>query len=349
MSKSQKKNSYLKNFENAKKAYLRDLSYRDVSEKTLSNYSKRLDYFYGFWCEKYDYHPTENPNPSDVTDWRNELLDSGKKKSTVRQYLVELKAFFDATTDSYYEDLYFFENNPVRARMFPRQTADEKNGYSHLLDIEDYEKLWANEKPASLTEKQWAKDYAIVTLLIDSKIRNQELRFLKLSDIDFEHKELFVSNGKGRKQRWVSLSDISLSAIKLYLDSDSRPSYLTDDDYLFGSTYRYESHEKQDEQWHALSSAGLSSIVCNHIKRVTGKDGFRTHSLRHFGAQLNLNQGDSLERIQSELGHSNINTTQLYTDRLRSRRYCEDINDVIEKREYWAMKNYEMLKRKEVC
>lgn len=336
--------SDMQNFDCAVCTYLQDVKHKGTSERTQKNYENRLKYFKKFW-EEYD---ADSAMSADIIRaWRDTMIESGTAPTTVRQYMVELKTFFDYACDTILHEKPYFEKNPVSKRLFPRITSDTRKPYDKILGNDDIKLLWKNVKRSG--EKYWARNYAITTLLLDGKIRNAELLDMKLSDIDFKHKEVTIPKGKGNKYRVVTLSDISLSAIKLYLKSGIRPKNCTDDDYLFGTTAAHtfgKISSEETEPWHKGSSQWLSKLVEAHVRNVTGKSGFRTHSMRHNGAVIDLNTGSSLERIQSELGHSSITTTEIYAGRLQPVRHAREMEDVIYVRDKWAEKNMKALARK---
>ena len=333
----------MERFDCAVGTYLEDAKHRGVSDRTYGNYRKRLEYFREFWNNS----ESDSMSADLVRAWRDSLLEGGASPSTVRQYMVELKAFFEYSCDSDLHEKPYFEKNPVSKRLFPRITSEARKPYDKILDNEDIKLLWQNKTRTG--GRYWARNYAIITLLLDGKIRNGELLDMKLSDIDFKHKEAVIPKGKGNKYRVVTLSDISLSAIRLYLKSGLRPKYCTEDDYLFGTTASHgfgENCKRNSEPWHKGSSQWLSKLVETHVRNVTGKAGFRTHSMRHNGAVIDLNTGSSLERIQSELGHSSITTTEIYAGRLQPVRHAREMEDVIAVRDKWAEKNMKTLARK---
>ena len=329
----------IEKFEHAQKVYLAEQAAIGLSGKTIQNYSGRLKRFKEFW-EQTD--PKADPTPEDIRSYRNMLLESGLAKTTVRQYLLELKGFFGFCCD---DDFDLYDSNPVSKRMYPKITDADDKIYDKILSADDLKLLWRNQPPTYWQKHNWARNYAIVVLLLDGKIRNIELLNLRLSDIDFGYNEIEIRCGKGKKRRWVTVSDISTTAIKLYLQSGIRPDYCSEDDLLFGSAILKvkDVSNKESKDWHQGSRAWLSELVERHIKSVTGKSGFRTHSLRHNGAILDLNTGVRKERLQAELGHSSITTTEIYAGRLQSVRKTREYYDVIAYRDQCAEENKKML------
>ena len=179
----------IKNYDNAVKAYLREVRQTGMSEQTITNYRGCLERFRAFWVGT---EPTDEPKPEDIRNFRDKLLDEGLKAKTVKQYLVELKTFFTLASDP---DFGYFSRNPVGMKAFPKITDADDRIYDKILPPEDIEKLWRNSRPAGAM--YWERNYAIVTLLLDGKIRNSELLDMKLSDIDFEEKEVIIPKGKG--------------------------------------------------------------------------------------------------------------------------------------------------------
>ena len=329
------------NYDNAVKSFLREEISIGSQDTTIKNYTKRLRYFRDFWESECS---DDTPLVDVVRSWRDSLIEKGLATSTIRQYMVELKAFFEYAFSEGY-----FESNPVGNKMLPRAKFAKSKPYDKMFDSDDLMKLWVNRR-TSRTDRLWARNYAIIILLLDGKIRNAELLDLRLCDVHFADKNdpynyVIINHGKGDKYREVDLSDISASALKIYLKSGIRPKNLADDDFLFGTTaeHKFGGTSSGKESWHRGSSAWLSKLVEGHVKKVTGKSGFRSHAMRHNGANIELNDGTSIEAIQAELGHSSIQTTQIYTGKLQSKRHRVDTSKVFAKRDEWAERNMRML------
>lgn len=333
----------IEKFDGAVKKYLHDLRYKRCSEQTIKNYETRLALFRAFWTGEFlPSVPETDPTYHDISAWRDNLTDGGKAASTVKQYLKELSQFFKAMGRPIVSDDLRYAENPVDEYFYPKI---EKRPYDTILTDEQVALLLNNEAPSSQAKHYWPRNYAIVMLLLCTKIRNSELLSLRLCDLDFENAELIVERGKGGKFRACDFPSLAQSAVRLYLESGLRPKNLNSEDLLFGTTaaHNYGEFSANSEEWHRGTSQWLSSLVERHIKSITGVPDVRTHDLRHIGARLNLNSGASMEYLQSQLGHACVTTTQIYSGRLMQRRSRISAQNVMAQMERQAAINNRML------
>lgn len=128
-------------------------------------------------------------------------------------------------------------------------------------------------------------------------LRLTETLNLKPQDIDSERMVIRVRQGKGRKDRYVTLSPTLLETLRAYYRA-CRPK----GEWLFPNrTAKYPIHSTAVQ--HACQQAAL---VAGLRKRVT------THTLRHSYATSLLEMGVDLRTIQVLLGHASLNTTAIY-------------------------------------
>lgn len=138
------------------------------------------------------------------------------------------------------------------------------------------------------------KHRLVIKMLYSSGLRLSELINLKREDIESERGVVRVRQGKGKKDRITLLSD-KLS--KELLDFVCKNNFKTE--YLFeGRKGKYSKKSVQKILENA--SKGLN-------KKVT------PHMLRHSFATHLLESGTDIRYIQKLLGHSNLETTQIYT------------------------------------
>ena len=312
--------------------YMRRTKFKGVSEKTIANYDTALRLF-GNFLANYD----DNADLYEVVEaWREAMLMDGKAKSTVKQYLVSLNIFFGAATKRSFPAALRFAENPVDPDNYP---IVKKKPYDNLLDDSDVMKLWKNEPPTQNTVRTWARNYAIICTILGTGIRNDELRSLTLNDVSWPEETITIRSGKGDKFRIVDAPQIVLESLTQYLNSGLRPAYLSDDDYLFGTTSAHEYGNTQTianaEKWHKMSGNALSQLIERHVRNVCGNPNLkiRSHDVRHLFARIDLNANGNISELQSALGHSSPDITQIYAGRIAPRRSRESARAVIAARD----------------
>lgn len=128
-------------------------------------------------------------------------------------------------------------------------------------------------------------------------LRVSEVACLKVNDIDSSRMVVNIKQGKGRKDRISSLSEVMLKQLRIYYQD-----YLPDV-YLFEGQVRG-SH---------ISERSLQKVY-HQVRKMAGiKKESSFHSLRHSFATHLLEAGVDLRIIQEMLGHNSSKTTEIYT------------------------------------
>jgi integrase/recombinase XerD len=147
------------------------------------------------------------------------------------------------------------------------------------------------------------RDRAMLAVYYGCGLRLSEGAALTLSDVMADRKLLYVRKGKGYKQRYVPIASRSYKAIQLYIE-EGRPQLVQGPgDRLFiggGTGKPLHTQSLYIRIKRLVSVAGLT-------KRIG------THTLRHSIATHLLQSGMTLERISEFLGHSCVDSTQIYT------------------------------------
>jgi len=150
--------------------------------------------------------------------------------------------------------------------------------------------------------KNFERDYCIITLFLNCGMRLSELCGIKIDKIKGD---ILTIIGKGNKERTVYLNDACIRAINGYMAvrDDSKASE-EDKKYLLLS-----SRQKP------INKRTVEILVKKHVSNsgmVNGK--YTPHKLRHTAATLMYKHGNvDIRSLQSILGHENISTTQIYT------------------------------------
>lgn len=155
------------------------------------------------------------------------------------------------------------------------------------------------------------RDRAMFETLYSTGIRRREMGRLELADVDRERGTVFVRCGKGRKDRVVPIHGRALGWIDQYV-ANARPRLLggCSTRLLFVTRTGRSLHPNQ-----------LSMLVRRYVERAGITKPGGCHLFRHSAATLMLHGGADVRFIQAMLGHSSLNTTEIYThvsiDKLR--------------------------------
>ncbi|MFW6060870.1 MAG: site-specific tyrosine recombinase [Phycisphaeraceae bacterium] len=175
----------------------------------------------------------------------------------------------------------------------------------NVMGREQIEKLLAAPDP---DDALYARDVALLELLYAAGLRATELAEMPTGAI---HAGLGVARviGKGNRERIVPVGKPALAAVQRY-EQELRPRLVREDkptDRLFVS-----------RSGSPITRVVVWQIVRRHAERA-GLTGIHPHLLRHSFATHLLAGGADLRVVQELLGHSNIQTTQIYTHVDRSR------------------------------
>lgn len=142
------------------------------------------------------------------------------------------------------------------------------------------------------------RDRAMFELFYSSGLRLSELVLLDIADADCDESVVRVRYGKGSKERWVPLGSKAIAAIRQWMSV--RPDLATT--ALFTSKQGKRISQRSVQL--RLEQAARKSGLAEHV---------HPHMLRHSFASHLLEGSKDIRAVQELLGHSDINTTQIYT------------------------------------
>ena len=241
-----------------------------------------------------------------------EMKSRGFSRRTVESYLFHVSRFLERvspeSTDEELQKYFISLNERMDARTINLRVSAVKFFYKEVLGKE----LRINymKKPKRLPEVL-AKEEVILILnsILNVKhrlmietiygcgLRVSEAIKLKKEDIRFAEGVIFVRQGKGRRDRAVTLPTSASKRLEAYINSrnDTNP-------YVFDSN-----------RGGHLTTMSVQKIVEKAAKKAGIMKNVHVHTLRHSYATHLLEQGTDLRIIQRLLGHADIKTTQLYT------------------------------------
>jgi len=163
------------------------------------------------------------------------------------------------------------------------------------------------------------RDRTLLETIYSTGLRMNELRRLRVKDINLTEKTLLVVSGKGEKDRVVPLGKTACLYLAEYLKT-VRPLLAQ---RAAKKTHESERRKKKYEEaadlvflnryGHILSRPGLLKKLHIYSSRAGIKKQVTVHTFRHTIATEMLKGGADLRQIQELLGHAKLTTTQLYT------------------------------------
>ncbi len=205
-----------------------------------------------------------------------EMIERGKGKETVRVAGFSIKFFLRCCSNREGINMKITELPNVKRRK-------------RLPDV-----LSTNEIKEMIKVTENPKHRLVLQILYSCGLRLGELIKLKWEDIDFSRNMIHVKSGKGDKDRIVMLSGKVKRSLREFSE--------TKEGILFKSI-RGKKYSPKTVQMIVGSSAKKAGIS----KKVT------PHILRHSFATHLLENGTDIRYIKELLGHSNIETTLIYT------------------------------------
>ncbi len=180
--------------------------------------------------------------------------------------------------------------------------------YFTELEIKLIRRTIRNRAEADLNQNKVTavREWMALDLITCAGIRVAEAANVRCGDFRFGHgrNELFVRFGKGSKSRTIQIPKSLKKHVTQFINWKSDLDESTDhDDYLFIG---------QRGPW---TSQAIQQAVKKYLK-ILGiyEPGKSVHALRHsYAVQLYARQHD-LRAVQKQLGHSSIQTTQVYAD-----------------------------------
>lgn len=207
------------------------------------------------------------------------------------QYLAAIKLWFKWLTRQHH-----ILANPAADLELPRQP---KRLPGRILSRKEVEAVLREADPGTA---QGLRDRALLELLYATGIRRSEAASLGLYDPDLLRGVLWVRHGKGGRQRVVPLGTRATAWLDKYL-SQARPELLaTDTQALFLTDYG-----------EPMRADKIADKVRRYMDFAGIPKGGSTHLLRHACATHMLEGGADIRFIQALLGHTSLETTEIYT------------------------------------
>lgn len=268
---------------------------KGLAKNTLESYRRDLNKFLSF-IKKQGISKPHDVNRDALNGFLAELKKNGHATSTISRCVASIRSFFN-----YLLQEGIIEQNPALELESPR--IEKK--LPHVLSTKEINQLLDQPLPG---KHNGLRDKAMLELLYASGIRVSELVSLNVTDFDARVGYLRC-RGKGMKERIVPIGSVAVNYVNDYLKK-SREKLLKNN----GETALF-----VNQHGNRLTRQGFWKILKKYARKCDIKGDITPHTLRHSFATHLLENGADLRSVQEMLGHSDISTTQIYTQITRKK------------------------------
>ncbi|MBA6157390.1 site-specific integrase [Tenacibaculum sp. S7007] len=275
-SKLSRKNAFKRNLTDEQRKLLNNfylyLKGKRYSRSTIQTYTFFIADFVNFYTKV----SLENLTNRDVEILIEKVfIERNYSISSQRQFISALKIFINFYPYTKINNLKL--ERPKKSRKLPNVLSQEE-----VLNI--------------IRCTQNLKHRAIISLIYSCGLRVSELVNLKLVDFHIERKQLIIKNGKGRKDRYVSLAESFLPLLSNYYN-----------------TFKPSIYFVEGQKGGKYSTESIRQFLRRSCKKAHINKTVTPHTLRHSYATHLLENGVDIRYIQSLLGHAKPETTMIYT------------------------------------
>ncbi len=255
-----------------------------------------------------------------IEKYRKQIEIENYSAQTVKNYLSALKLFLD-----YVKNLNIKEVTDKEIQNYLYYCKSEKKySYSSMKQVIAaisylYKKVFLKpipealnvkfRKPTTLPTVLSAKEISkllsvtknlkhktILLLIYSAGLRLGELLNLRIADIDSAAMKIHIKQGKGKKDRYIMLSENVLKILREYY-----------------KIYKPKEFIIEGQNGGKYSPKSVQSVFKRALKKTGIKKKATVYTLRHSFATHLLDEGTDIRYIQELLGHKRLETTQIYT------------------------------------
>lgn len=227
----------------------------------------------------------------------NEKRGGGLCKSYLNSHQQALKKFKE----------YLQKHNAKNIPLHLKPERIDRLEIINILTQEEIKELFKATEYSSEDERVQLRDKAMLVLLYSCGLRRNEAVTMNIKDILFDKELILVRKGKNYKERFVPINYYNLEILE---------------DYIYEARIQFKDNNQSEalligNYGTRLKGATLAIRLKEIIKATNNEEiiskNITPHKLRHSIATHFLEAGMNIEDIKQFLGHSHLETTQIYT------------------------------------
>jgi integron integrase len=293
-----------------------------INQIRVRHYSRRTEDTYIHWIKRFIYYHNKR-HPKDM------------REREVAQFLTHLAVKGNVAAST--------QNVALNALVFMyrhvlEQPLNEIDGIVRAKRPQRLPVVLNRLEVAQILNHLQGQQWLIGCLQYGSGLRLIESVRLRVFDLDFDHRAIYVRNGKGGKDRVVTLADEIILPLQRHLET-VRTLHERDIAEGFGSVYLpfalSKKYPNADLEWkwqyvfpatqrsvdprsnvtrrHHVDESCVRKAVKSAVRAAGIDKKASCHTLRHSFATHLLERGQDIRTVQEQLGHKDVRTTQIYT------------------------------------
>ncbi|MDF2546440.1 MAG: site-specific tyrosine recombinase XerD [Anaerosolibacter sp.] len=262
---------------------------KELSRNTLDSYKRDISQYISFLDER-NIDDIQYTNKTTIITYLLYMQKNGKATSTISRNLASIRSFYQFLLNEKYID---------RDPTINLESPKSEKKLPSVLTLNEVELLLT--QPNEGNEKG-IRDKAMLELLYATGIRVSELVSLNYCDLNLDMGYIKCKNS-GTKERIIPIGSMARKAVERFI-KECRFSLVRD-----------ESEQALFVNYHGtrLTRQGFWKIIKMYTQKAKIGKKITPHTLRHSFATHLLQNGADLRSVQEMLGHSDISTTQIYT------------------------------------
>lgn len=276
------------------------LGYAPVTVYNLPNHLKEFFHY----LETHNIHQINQLHTSHITDYYTYLKERPNK---TRDGSLS-NAFLNKHQQALFKFREYLQSHNHKGINIHLKREKQNNRDSlHILTQEEIKELFQATQYSHQDDKLRHRDKTILVLLYSCGLRRNEVVHIKIKDVLFDKELIYVQKGKNYKERLVPINQYNLKIIETY---------------LYEYRILFKNHKQSESllinyKGEALQGQSLSKRLFQ-IQQATSNSLLKEkhitpHILRHSIATHLLEKGASIQTISQFLGHSSLESTQIYT------------------------------------
>lgn len=259
--------------------FIADMELHGYAKRTKQSYSRAVRQLENFWSR-----PAEELDEEEVREYflycKNEL---GWRSATLRIAYSGIKFLYVTTLQYDWRTLKLLKTRHVST-------------LPTVLDIDDVTKIISSMKVAHVK--------AFYTTVYSTGMRLSEALHVKPLDIDGKRMMLHVRGGKGAKDRYVPLPEVTLLILREYWKTHRNP------DWVFPAIGQ--TGKGAGSATRPTGKSPIQAALRRHLKRIKFKKPVTPHTFRHSYATHLIEAGVGIKEVQEYMGHAQIASTIIY-------------------------------------